>query len=111
MSFVHSDLASGRWQTLTFAGQMANIGSEVERTIKWRGRDDGISRRAAERGLELLWLTIDDPRNKQRLKELTRLYEALADYFWFENSFSSTDDLWRKYFGAFNWAARVAQRQ
>lgn len=106
MSFVHRELAAGRWQTMSFADQMANIGSEVERAIKWRSKNQGISRRAAERCLELLWLTIDDHRNRGRLRELTRLYEMLADHFWFENSYSSTEDQWRRYFGAFAWAAR-----
>jgi len=110
VSFVHAELAAGRWQALSFAEQMANIGSEVERAIKWRTKDEGISRHAAERGLELLWLTIDDVRNRTRLKELARLYEVLADHFWFENSYSSTDQQWHRYFRAFNWAARVAQR-
>jgi hypothetical protein len=31
MNFVHKELAAGRWQTLSFMEQMANIGSEVER--------------------------------------------------------------------------------
>jgi hypothetical protein len=111
MSFVHQELAAGRWHTLSFSEQMSNIGSEVERAIKWRSKNEGISRRAAERGLELLWLTIDDPGNRKRLRELTRVYEMLADYFWFKNNYSSTDDQWRRYFGAFTWAARVIKLQ
>lgn len=33
---VHTQLAAGRWQELSFAQQMANIGSEVERSLNWR---------------------------------------------------------------------------
>ena len=40
MSFIHKELAEGRWFTLTFLDQMANIGSEVERTILWRKKGD-----------------------------------------------------------------------
>ena len=108
MSFQHRELASGRWQKLGFFDQMANIGSEVERAINWRNKDHNLhSRKAAERALELLFLTIDDLKNRNRLKELTRLYEVLVDYFFGQNQYSSSDLLWRKYFYAFNYAARV----
>jgi hypothetical protein len=36
MNFEHKELARGRWLELSFFEQMANIGSEIERTIKWR---------------------------------------------------------------------------
>jgi len=87
---------------------MANIGSEVERAISWRNKDnDSYSRKAAERALELLFLTIADLKNRNRLKELTRLHEVLVDYFFGQNQYSSSDLLWRKYFYAFNYAARI----
>ncbi len=101
MNFVHKELAAGRWRDFTFAEQMANIGSEVERAITRRDRN------AFERGLELLWLTKGDPRNRHRLKELTRLYEVMVDYFQGDNRYKSTDELWQKYFRPFNRAARA----
>ena len=108
MSFQHLGLASGGWQKLSFFDQMANIGSEVERAISWRHKDNDLyGRKAAERALELLFLTIDDLKNRNRLKELTRLYEALVDYLFGQNQYSSSDLLWRKYFYAFNYAARI----
>lgn len=109
MNFVHKELAAGRWREFPFAEQMANIGSEVERAIKWRGRNAALSRSAFERGLELLWLSIDDPGNRSRLRELTRLYEVLVDYFHGENQYRSSDMLWQRYFRPFNWAARNGQ--
>lgn len=105
MKFAHKELAAGRWREFSFAEQMANIGSEVERAIKWRGKNADLSRSAFERGLELLWLTKGDPRNSQRLRELTRLYEVMVDYFHCENQYRSSDELWHKYFRPFNWAA------
>jgi len=82
MNFQHQKLASGRWRRLSFFDQMANIGSEVERAISWRNKDNDLySRKAAERALELLFLTIGDLKNRNRLKELTRLHEVLVDYF------------------------------
>lgn len=97
-----------RWQKLAFFEQMANVGSEVERAISWRkNRNQEYSRLAFERALELLDLTIDDTRNKKRLRELFRLREVLVDYFCFSNSFFSSDALWHNYFYPFNWAARL----
>lgn len=96
------------WRNLTFFEQMAHIGSEIERAIVWRSKgNDRYSRKAVERGLELLFLTIDSPQNEKRLKELTRLRETLVDYFLGQNQYGSSDDLWRKYFYAFNYAARL----
>ena len=80
MAQQHKQLAAGRWQKFSFLEQMANIGSEAGRAINWKnkGREE-YSRLAFERALELLDLTIADPKNKQRLRELLRLREVLAD--------------------------------
>lgn len=108
MKYQHKNLAGGRWKKLSFFEQMANIGSEIERTIRWRIKNNpDYSRRAFERALELLSLTIDDEKNRKRLRELTRLREILADSFVFENQYQSTDKSWQKYFLAFNHAARA----
>ena len=108
MSYQHKQLATGRWLELSFVEQMANMGSEIERTILWKNKNNyDYSRKAFERGLELLDLTITDIKNKSRLKELTRLREILIDYFLFDNQYSSSDKLWRNYFYPFNFAARL----
>lgn len=106
MKYQHQDLAAGRWQKLSFLEQMANIGSEVERAILWQNKNKKYSQLAFERALELLDLTIADPKNQRRLKELTRLREVLADYFAGSNKFLSSTKLWRSYFNPFNFAAR-----
>lgn len=107
MNYIHQDLAAGKWKQLNFVTQMANIGSEVERTIAWRNKGNKLySQRALYRALELIDLTISGLATRSRLKELTRLREALVDYFSGQNEYSSTDDMWRKYFYAFNLAAR-----
>ena len=107
MSYQHKQLANGRWFELTFFEQMANIGSEVERSINWSEKNKEYSFKAVERALELVKLTISDTRNRQRLKELTRLYEVLVDYFYADNKFSSSEKLWHNYFHAFSYAARA----
>ncbi len=108
MNYQHKQLAAGRWNNLSFFEQMANIGSEIERTISWKKKDNSeYSRLAFERALELLELTIDNCKNKVRLKELTRLKETLVDYFAFDNSYNSTDQSWHNYFYSFTYAARI----
>lgn len=107
MRYQHRDIADGRWQKLSFFEQMANIGSEVERTIKWKNKNNmQYSQMAFERALELLDLTIESNKSLNCLRELLRLREALADYFVFENNYGSTDEKWHKYFYAFSFAAR-----
>lgn len=97
-----------KWQKLFFPEQMANIGSEVERAINWKEKNNSeYSRLASDRAIELLDLTIDDSKNKKRLRELFRLREVLIDYFFADNLFLSSPALWHNYFQPFNWAARL----
>ncbi|MFH0948183.1 MAG: hypothetical protein V1833_04200 [Elusimicrobiota bacterium] len=107
MNYQHKQLAGGRWFELTFLEQMANIGSDVNRTIIWKNKNSEYSTKSIERALELLDLTIADIKNRTRLKELTRLRETLVDYFYFDNVYSSSNKLWENYFFAFNYAARL----
>ena len=76
--YQHKDLASGRWQALSFAEQMGNIGSEVSRMVRWRSKDKEIFEHARMRALELTDLTIADARWNGRHKELERVREALS---------------------------------
>ena len=63
MSYQHKDLANGKWFELSFPVQMANIGSEVIRAINWKNKDNPkYCQQAFQRALELLHLTISDPR-------------------------------------------------
>jgi hypothetical protein len=79
----------------------------VFRAISWRDRNPEYSRNALYRALELLDLTVEDPKNANRLKELLRVRELLVDYFVYDNSYRSSDEQWQKYFYAFNLAANV----
>ncbi len=96
-----------RWFKFSLVEQMANIGSEIGRAINWRGKGENESRLFFERGLELLDLTIEDSKNKKRLKELLRVRECLSDYFCFDNIYGSNDEKWNNYFYGFNYAASL----
>lgn len=107
---IHKDLASGRWFTLSFVEQFANVGSDVERTVQWKKRGNTeYSQQALERALELLDLTIADPKNKRRLKEIVRVRDMFADHYMGINEFSFSDEYWQQYFFDFAYAAAIAR--
>lgn len=107
MNFLHKEMAQGRWFQLGLFEQLGNTGSEVGRAINWRKKGDKErSQQAFFRALDLLDLTIADPRLRQRLKELTRTRELLCDYFYGDNSYKMTDEAWEKYFMSYALAAR-----
>ncbi len=107
MNVQHKELAAGRWCTLSLLEQMANIGSEVERTLKAKSQGDAPrSQNAFERTLELLDLTLADRKNRSRLREVARVREAIVDFFFGSNQFQSTGEAWKKYFLQFAVAAR-----
>ena len=107
MTYQHKNLALGRWNHLPLIEQMANIGSEVERALNWRVKNNTIyCRQAFERALELIDLTLDNLKNYSRLRELARAREVIVDYFFGTNEFLSTENSLRKYFFYFAYAAR-----
>ncbi len=109
---IHKEMASGRWFEFSLVEQLANIGSDVERTISWRDKGNlEYSQKAFERTLELIDLTVADPKNKKRLKEVLRTREALIDYFMYDNVYGSTDKFWQDYFLQFGYAAALKREQ
>jgi hypothetical protein len=107
VSYQHKNLASGHWNQLSFIEQMANIGSEVERALNWKARDNvAYCQQAFERSLELIDLMLANLKGFARLKELARLREAIVDYFLGTNQFMYTEASLKKYFSNFIYAAR-----
>jgi len=54
-----------------------------------------------------MYLTVEDPKNKKRLKEILRVRETLIDYFVYDNEYGSSDALWQEYFHQFAYAAAI----
>ena len=104
----HKDLSQDKWFAYSLNEQLANVGSEVERTINWKKKDKKLANLAFERMLELLDLTIADFKNKTKLKELCRLREVLVDQLWGKNEYKSTEQSTIRYFYFFNYLARTA---
>ncbi len=107
MDYQHKGLAAGRWKELSLLEQMANIGSEVQRALNWKKKNNtDYSKKALERALELIDLTLDAVSGFNRLKEVARMREAIVDYFFDINRYKSTEESWKAYFMGFAYAAR-----
>jgi len=68
-----------RWQELSLVEQLANIGSEVYRVKMWQEKDEKLFENSILRALDLFYLTLSDPKNKERLKEIARAKELFLD--------------------------------
>lgn len=98
----HKSLSTGRWAELSFCEQMANIGSEISRALNWRNKGKAeMSLKAAVRALELIDLTLATAQTYPQLREVARTREVVVDDFFESNTFSSTEESWRKYFDHF----------
>ena len=103
---THRMLAAGRWAQLSLLAQLANVGSEVGRMLRWRGRDERRMTAAFERALELLDLTLGDPRWRGRLREIARARELLCDAAAGGGDYGTALEDLDRYFLAFAVAAR-----
>ena len=111
---IHKGLTMERWTKLTLCEQLANVGCDIDRTIRWKNQGDLVaSRQAFERALELLSLTLMDPkyRGQAKLRELFRTRELLIDHFVYDNEYKTTDQIWSNYFWAFSHAAALQREQ
>ena len=109
MSYLHTNLAAGRWQTLPLVEQLANVGSDVARASQWQGKDAQRCEQPFARALELLYLTIGDPRWKGRRKELARARELLCDAMFGGTAYGSDLASLDRYFFHFAVAARAGR--
>ena len=77
MPYIHGSDIKQKWEKMTLEEQLGNIGSEFGRALNWKTKNQPeYFQKAFERMLELMDLTIADPRwQNHRLKELCRLRE------------------------------------
>ncbi|MBI2035726.1 MAG: hypothetical protein HYT12_03535 [Candidatus Liptonbacteria bacterium] len=103
----HKELADGKWRGLTLAEQFGNIGSEVYRALRWRGKDDEQFKHAIERALELYDLTLEDPRwLGARKREIARAREIFCDAITGGKEYGSSLESVDQYLSHFAYAAR-----
>ena len=99
-----------RWSTLSLTEQMANIGSEVGRTLKWMEKGKmNFAEGAFIRALDLMDATIkygrqNSPLRNNLLVELCRARELFAESY--QNRDIDTCSYLNKYFGQFASALR-----
>ena len=82
----HTELAAGRWTTLSLAEQLGNVGSEIDRTIAAReARRPERFESALARALELFDLTARDERWRgHRRREILRWREEFCGLFFLD---------------------------
>lgn len=107
--YMHKELAGGRWEKMSLAEQMGNVGSEISRVIRWKNKGNPERMQSAlERALELIDLSIRwaqrlDSRqsNPGAVRELCRLRETVCDAYFGENENLSDDYSMLRYFDQF----------
>lgn len=109
MPSLHRGLESGGWEKLPLIEQMGNVGSEVSRAKRWQNKDPALFDRAMTRALDLLDLSIRDPRWRRRLKEIVRAREMLCDAWLGGKEYHSDLDGLDRYFFHFALAARKSR--
>lgn len=103
---IHVHSAKGRWQTFSLAEQMGNIGSEINRALKFQEKNTERFENAINRALELFDLTIEDPRWRHGLREITRVREVFCNTVFGDNEYNTSLDDLNQYFYLFALAAR-----
>jgi len=98
-NILHKNLASGRWQKMSFLEQMSNIGSEIYRALNSRAKDkEKDANLAFIRSLELFDLSKNCKLSYSRYKEITRMREIWVDYFKYDNKYNSDTEFFNRYF-------------
>ena len=87
-----------KWRKYSFYQQMGNIASELSRAVCFEKNEDTSHLKAALwRLLELVDLTIEDPKNRRRLRELCRFKEVLVDWYCGTRVYSVHPESLKKY--------------
>jgi len=107
---MHAGLAAGRWQTMPFVAQMANVGSEVQRALVAQSGGKPERRdRAVARALELFDLSAGDARWRgHRRREILRARELFCSQFYSDPPTPGDAAFLGRYFLQFAVAARGA---
>jgi hypothetical protein len=91
-----------RWFEMPVSVQLANVGSEVNRAIKYKNKNEEQKKiNFTQKAIELLDLTIEDPKNVNRREELECCKEELNDFFLGSNDYHTTDDILIRFYDSF----------
>jgi hypothetical protein len=101
-------MIQSKWYEFTLAEQLGNVGSEVERIMRWREKNnEEYAQQAFFRAIELLDLSKNDPRWRgARRKEIGRSKEFLCEAFYGIDTHKMDLEYFKKYFMQYAIAAR-----
>lgn len=108
MTGFDGEAFTGRWRQLSLAEQMGNIGSEFDRIVSWRKRNNAeLAGKAFDRTLALIDLSMTDTRwSGSARRELARARELICDVFVGDNVYNTPPEFFSKYFYQFALVAR-----
>ena len=99
MILQHTGLTVESWNKMPFLKRLSNIGSEVQRAIKWKEKSNfEYADLAFIRALELFDFTYKTKLTKPQLNELCRLREAWVDFYKYQNTYNTNSKFWQDYF-------------
>lgn len=101
---LHAGLTHERWERMSLADQLANIGTEVARAARAKNRQD--DRRLGQHfflALELFAFTLDDERWRNQRVEIGRTREIVCDYLVGDNEYDSSAESLDAYFLPFSY--------
>ena len=91
-----------RWFDMPINLQIANIGSEVHRAIRWKNRGDRQkSENFCNKAIEFWERSKRDPKNQARLNEIDNAIEELRDFFLGQNIYQTSEETLIRYYDAF----------
>ena len=91
-----------RWFSMPVAEQISNVGSEVNRAIKWKNRNDvAKAENFCKKAIEFLQIMMRDPKNQGRVGELREAVTELEDCFLGDNEYQTTAQTLTRYYDAF----------
>jgi hypothetical protein len=108
MTLLHGNSIPNSWQKMSLEAQLGNIGSEYERALRWKEKNQPqMFEKAASRMLELSDLTLADSCwHGSRLKELARAREVSCAELYGDKELSGNPEGLKKYFLLFATFAR-----
>jgi hypothetical protein len=109
MNSLHGNGAADSWSQMSLEAQLGNIGSEYERALRCKQKNQpAMFQKAVERMLELFDWTLADKRwHGPRLKELCRAREVACAELYDDPELSGNPEGLKKYFLQFATLARA----
>ena len=97
-------MESARWNKMSISEQILNIGGEIQRAVDRKAENEPkLANDYLKKALEWIRLTKDDPKNHNRIEEITIVEDELKDYFGsnkYKNDKNSIMSYWNSFFSA-----------